>query len=84
MRVRMCRLDLLSIYARPTAPAPQTTHPQLSPLLLCDTCPRSFHMACLGVNWGDLPVEDWCCPKCVEGMQASLGICMGMSGGCGR
>ncbi len=51
---------------------PQTTHPELSPLLLCDTCPRAYHMACLGLDWRDLPSDDWCCPKCVDSTQAAL------------
>lgn len=50
----------------------QTTHVELSPLLLCDTCPRAYHLACLGLEWRDLPSDDWCCPKCVESTQAAL------------
>ena len=46
----------------------QVNHPEASPLLLCDTCPRSFHMACLGLSWDDLPEgdADWYCPRCVD------------------
>ena len=33
----------------------RVTAPDHSPLLLCDTCPRSFHMCCLGASWTDLP-----------------------------
>ena len=40
--------------------------------MLCDTCPRSFHAACLGLPMGELPSGDWCCPKCVESTTASL------------
>ncbi|KAK9860443.1 hypothetical protein WJX84_001872 [Apatococcus fuscideae] len=43
-------------------------HPEASPLLLCDTCPRSFHMACLGLSWHDLPEgeAEWYCPRCID------------------
>ena len=45
----------------------QVHHDEGSPLLLCDTCPRSFHLACVrDAHWGKLPVGDWSCPKCVE------------------
>jgi hypothetical protein len=50
----------------------QVAHPEHSPLLLCDTCPRSFHLACLGLSLAELPSGDWCCPRCVEGTQAAL------------
>ncbi len=45
----------------------QVHHDAGSPLLLCDTCPRSFHLACVrGAAWGSLPAGDWSCPKCLE------------------
>lgn len=46
----------------------QVHHPEASPLLLCDTCPRSFHMACLGLSWHDLPEgeAEWYCPRCID------------------
>ncbi len=48
-------------------PPPQVLHDEGSPLLLCDTCPRSFHLACVrDAHWGKLPVGDWSCPKCIE------------------
>ncbi len=31
--------------------------------MLCDGCPRAFHMACLDVALGDLPEAEWTCPK---------------------
>ena len=58
--------------AAPFPPFLQALHPEVSPLLLCDTCPRSYHMACLGVEWSELPTADWCCPKCVDSTQAAL------------
>ena len=48
------------------------THGQLSPLLLCDACPRSYHMACLGQGWRDLEEGDWCCPKCADSTQVGV------------
>lgn len=51
----------------PAPPLPQMYHAQLSPLCLCDFCPRSYHLACLGaVQWSDLPPGEWACPKCSE------------------
>ncbi len=44
----------------------QTHHVDGSPLLLCDTCPRSYHMACLEVTYPDLPEGEWSCIKCSE------------------
>ncbi|KAK2078741.1 hypothetical protein QBZ16_003581 [Prototheca wickerhamii] len=57
------------------------THPDGSPLLLCDTCPRAYHLSCLGgagegeappMGWHELPTGDWACPKCVEATQTAL------------
>ena len=41
-------------------------NPQGSPLALCDTCPRSFHLLCMGLEWEELPEGDWSCPRCAE------------------
>lgn len=30
-------------------------HDEASPLALCDTCPKAFHVACLGLTLADLP-----------------------------
>ena len=44
-----------------------------SPLLLCDTCPRSYHLACLrGAEFSALPPGDWSCAKCVERQSAAV------------
>ena len=40
--------------------------PENSPLVLCDGCPRSYHLACLGLTFEELPEEDWHCPKCQD------------------
>ena len=34
-------------------------------LLLCDTCPRSWHTDCAKIQ-GDIPDGDWSCAKCVS------------------
>ena len=63
-------LDLRSSSVLPQlllATGAQVHHDEGSPLLLCDTCPRSFHLACVrDAHWGKLPVGDWSCPKCIE------------------
>lgn len=33
-------------------------------LVCCDVCPRSFHLACLGMKESDLPEGDWQCDEC--------------------
>ena len=45
----------------------QMHHQQNSPLVLCDACPRSFHVMCLELEFAQLPEEgEWACPKCLE------------------
>lgn len=36
-------------------------------MLLCDSCPRGFHMACLELDYGQLSTGEWACPKCAAG-----------------
>lgn len=47
-------------------PVLQMHHPEGSPLALCDSCPRSFHLLCMGVEWEELTEGDWACPRCAE------------------
>ena len=56
----------------PLARCAQTQHPEASPLVLCDSCPRSYHLSCMGMEWGDLPPGDWACPKCVDRHAAAV------------
>lgn len=35
-------------------------------LVLCDKCPRAFHLGCLRMTEDQLPAGDWKCPRCVE------------------
>lgn len=48
------------------------THVELSPLLLCDTCPRAYHVACLEEPYTESPHEVWSCPKCHESTQLAM------------
>ncbi|GBF98583.1 hypothetical protein Rsub_11308 [Raphidocelis subcapitata] len=41
-------------------------HPSFTPLVLCDYCPRAFHLACLNLDWEDLPGGEWACPVCLQ------------------
>lgn len=50
----------------------QVTHTEYSPLVLCDNCPRAFHMACLGLEYAQLPEGDWECPKCADKKDAAV------------
>ena len=38
-----------------------------SPILLCDNCPRGYHMECLQPPLQQVPVGNWYCPRCVAG-----------------
>ncbi|KAL5716525.1 hypothetical protein ACHQM5_018202 [Ranunculus cassubicifolius] len=42
-------------------------------LIICDTCPATFHLGCLGLE--ELPEGDWFCPDC------RCCICEGSEGG---
>ena len=33
-------------------------------IILCDTCPRAYHLVCLDPALEDIPEEDWSCPQC--------------------
>ena len=40
--------------------------------MLCDNCPKAFHLACLGMALEELPEGPWECPKCGERKDNSL------------
>lgn len=40
-------------------------------LIMCDKCPRSFHIECLKLDESELPEGKWFCPKCVLNKQQS-------------
>lgn len=42
-----------------------------SPLVLCDFCPKAFHVECLGETLRSLPAGEWGCPKCLERQEAN-------------
>ena len=39
-------------------------------LLLCDGCPRAYHIRCLDPPLESVPVDDWICPSCKEKCEA--------------
>lgn len=41
-------------------------------LILCDNCPRSFHMECLKIKEENIPEGKWYCPICAPKMQKKL------------
>ncbi len=34
-------------------------------LILCDNCPKSFHLRCLKLKDTDIPPGDWYCTTCM-------------------
>ncbi len=45
-------------------------------ILCCDTCPDSFHLACLGLIPSDIDgLKHWCCPTCREKRKLQLSPC---------
>ena len=41
-------------------------------LLLCDNCPRSFHIECLKIKEENIPEGKWYCPMCAPKIQKKL------------
>jgi len=41
-------------------------------LLLCDYCPRSFHIECLKIKEENIPEGKWYCPMCAPKIQKKL------------
>uniref|UniRef100_A0A8C2T9V4 Chromodomain helicase DNA binding protein 5 n=1 Tax=Coturnix japonica TaxID=93934 RepID=A0A8C2T9V4_COTJA len=37
-------------------------------IILCDTCPRAYHMVCLDPDMEKAPEGKWSCPHCVSGL----------------
>lgn len=35
-------------------------------IILCDTCPRAYHMVCLDPDMENAPEGTWSCPHCVS------------------
>lgn len=35
-------------------------------IILCDTCPRAYHMVCLDPDMEKAPEGTWSCPHCVS------------------
>ena len=36
-------------------------------IILCDTCPRAYHLVCLEPELEKAPEGTWSCPHCVSG-----------------
>lgn len=36
-------------------------------IILCDTCPRAYHLVCLDPELEKAPEGKWSCPHCVSG-----------------
>ena len=48
-------------------------------LLLCDNCPRSFHIECLKIKEENIPEGKWYCPMCAPKIQKKLEKTQNMS-----
>ena len=48
-------------------------------LLLCDNCPRSFHIECLKIKEENIPEGKWYCPICAPKIQKKLEKTQSMS-----
>lgn len=35
-------------------------------ILLCNTCPRAYHLACVDADLEEPPEDTWSCPHCEE------------------
>lgn len=44
-------------------------------IILCDTCPRAYHMVCLDPDMEKAPEGKWSCPHCVSTVSSSLTQC---------
>ncbi|KXZ50382.1 hypothetical protein GPECTOR_16g555 [Gonium pectorale] len=65
------RSDSYGRNAAACAACGKTHHAELSPLCLCDFCPRSYHLACLDMEYEELRLLDWACPRCVDRLESS-------------
>lgn len=43
-------------------------------IILCDTCPRAYHMVCLDPDMEKAPEGTWSCPHCVRS-PVCLSVC---------
>lgn len=41
-------------------------------IILCDTCPRAYHMVCLDPDMEKAPEGKWSCPHCVSTISSPL------------
>ena len=59
----------------PSTVSPQTDHQdycevcqQGGEIILCDTCPRAYHLVCFDPELEQAPEGKWSCPHCVCGV----------------
>lgn len=45
-------------------------------IILCDTCPRAYHMVCLDPDMERAPEGTWSCPHCVSSCKHVQNECM--------
>lgn len=48
-------------------------------IILCDTCPRAYHLVCLDPELEKAPEGKWSCPHCVSPWQrpwVGCGLCL--------
>ena len=43
-------------------------------IILCDTCPRAYHMVCLDPDMEKAPEGKWSCPHCVSALPQGRGL----------
>lgn len=44
-------------------------------IILCDTCPRAYHMVCLDPDMEKAPEGKWSCPHCVSAINSFRSVC---------
>ena len=45
-------------------------------LLICDTCPHSYHLNCLNPPVAVVPEGEWSCPRCTVSVDCTLLPCI--------
>ena len=45
-------------------------------IILCDTCPRAYHLVCLEPELEQAPEGKWSCPHCVRALSVTLSSVM--------
>lgn len=45
-------------------------------IILCDTCPRAYHLVCLDPELDKAPEGKWSCPHCVSSSLACMELAL--------